>query len=47
MKLPAGCWDKSGSVVKPNKAVDGLQQSGSMWAKPFVAGVLVVNVGME
>ena len=31
MKLPDGCGDKSGEIVKLNKAVYGLKQAGRQW----------------
>ena len=32
MKLPDGCGDKSGEIVKLNKAVYGLKQAGRQWS---------------
>ena len=46
MKLPDGCGDKSGEIVKLNKAVHGLQQAGRQWSLRLTQ-VLVENAGME
>ena len=32
MKLPDGCGDKSGEIVKLNKAVYGPKQAGRQWS---------------
>ena len=45
-KLPDGCGDKSGKVVKLNKSVYGLKQAGRRWAMHLV-DVIVRKVGME
>ena len=46
MRLPEGCGDKSGEIVKLNKAVYGLKQAGRQWSlRP--TQVLVEKVGME
>ena len=46
MKLPDGCGDKSGKVVKLNKSVYGLKQAGRRWAI-HLGGVIVRKIGME
>ena len=46
MKLPDGCRDKSGKVVKLNKSVYGLKQAGRRWVM-HLGGVIVCKVGME
>ena len=46
MKLPDGCGDTSGRVVKLNKSVYGLKQAGRRWAMRL-GDVLVSKVGME
>ena len=46
MKLPDGCEDKSGEIVKLNKAVYGLKQAGRQGSLRFTQ-VLVENVEVE
>ena len=46
MKLPDGCGDKSGKVVKLNKPVYGLKQAGRCWAV-HLGDVIVRKVGIE
>ena len=46
MKLPGGCGDKSGEIVKLNKAVYGLKQAGRQWSLRLTQ-VLVEKVRME
>ena len=46
MKLPEGCGDKSGKVVRLNKGVYGFRQGACLWSKHFV-GVLIGRVGMK
>ena len=46
MKLPDGCGDKSGKVVKLNKSVYGLKQAGRRWAM-HLGDVIIRKVGME
>ena len=46
MKLPDGCEDKSGEIVKLNKAVYGLKQAGRQWSLRLTH-VLVEKVEME
>ena len=46
MKLPDGCGDKSGKVVKLNKSVYGLKQAGRRWAM-HLGDVIARNMGME
>ena len=46
MKLPDGCGDNSGRVVKLNKSVYGLKQAGRRWAMRL-GDVLVSKVEME
>ena len=46
MKLPDGCGDKSGEVVKLNKSVYGLKQAGRRWAM-HLGDVIVRKIGME
>ena len=46
MKLPDGCGDRSGKVVKLNKSVYGLKQAGRRWAM-HLGDVIARNVGME
>ena len=46
MKLPDGCGDKSGEIVKLNKAVYGLKQAGRQWSLRLTH-VLVEKIGME
>ena len=45
MKLPDGCGDKSGRVVKLNKSIYGLKQAGHRWAMRL-GDVLVSKVGI-
>ena len=45
MKLPDGCGDKSGEIVKLNKAVNGLKQAGRQWSLRLTQ-VIVEKVGM-
>ena len=46
MKLPDGCGDKSGEIVKLNKVVNGLKQAGRQWSLRL-AQVLAEKAGME
>ena len=46
MKLPDGCGDKSGKVVKLDKSVYGLKQNGRRWAM-HLGDVIVRKIGME
>ena len=46
MKLPDGCGDKSGKVVKLNKSVYGLKQAGRRWAM-HLGDVIVCKIRME
>ena len=46
MKLPDGCGDKSGKVVRLNKSVYGLKQAGRRWAM-HLGDVIVREIGME
>ena len=46
MKRPDGCGGKSGKVVKLNKSVYGLKQTGRRWAMQL-GDVIVRKVGME
>ena len=46
MKLPDGCGDKSGKVVKLKKSVYGLKQAGRRWAM-HLGDVIVRKIGME
>ena len=46
MKLPDGCGDKSGKVMKLNKSVYGLKQAGRCWAM-HLGDVIVRKIGME
>ena len=46
MKLPDGCRDKSGKVVKLNKSVYGLKQAGRRWAM-HLGDVIVRKVERE
>ena len=46
MKLPDGCEDKSGKVVKLNKSVYGLKQAGRRWAM-HLDGVIVCKMRMK
>ena len=46
MKLPDGCGEKSGKVVKLNKSVYSLKQAGRRWAM-HLGDVIVRKVGME
>ena len=45
MKLPNGCGDKNGKVVKLNKSVYGLKQAGRSWAM-HLGDVIVCKLGM-
>ena len=45
-RLPDGCGDKSGKVVKLNKSVHGLKQAGRRWAM-HLGDVIVRKIGME
>ena len=45
MKLPDGCGDKSGKIVRFNRLLYGLNQSGRQWAGLLVE--TVVEFGME
>ena len=46
MKFPDGCGDKSGKVVKLDKSVYGLKQTGRRWAM-HLGDVIVRKIGME
>ena len=46
MKLPIGCGDNSGEIVKLNKAVYGLKQAGRQWSLRLTQ-VHVEKVEME
>ena len=46
MKLPDGCGDKSGKVVKLNKSVYSLKQAGRRWAM-HLGDAIARNIGME
>ena len=46
MKLPDGCGDKSGKVVKLNKSVHGLKKAGRRWAM-HLGDVIVRKIRME
>ena len=46
MKLPDGCGDKSGKVVKLNKSVYGLKQADCRWSM-HLGDVIVRKIGME
>ena len=46
MKLPDGCGDKSGKIVKLNKSVCGVKQAGRRWAM-HLGDVTVRKIGME
>ena len=46
MKLPDGCGDKSGKVVKPNKSVYSLEQAGRRWAM-HLGDVIVCKIRMD
>ena len=45
MKLPDGCGDMSGKIVRLNRSLYGLKQSGRQWAGVLVE--TVVEFGME
>ena len=45
MKLPGGCGDMSGKIVRLNRSLYGLKQSGRQWAGLLVE--TVVEYGME
>ena len=45
MKLPGGCGDMSGKIVRLNRSLYGLKQSGRQWAELLVE--TVVKYGME
>ena len=46
MKLPDGCGDKSGKIVKLDKSVYGLKQAGRRWAM-HLGDVIIRKIGME
>ena len=46
MKLPDGCGDKSGKVVKLSEPVYGLKQAGRRWAM-HLGDAIVRKIGME
>ena len=46
MKLPDGCGDKSGKVVKLNKSVYSLKQAGRRWAM-HLGDVIVCKIKMD
>ena len=46
MKLPDGCGDKNGKVVKPNKSVYSLKQAGRRWAM-HLGDVIVCKIRMD
>ena len=46
MKLPDGCGDKIGKVVRFNKSVYGLKQAGRRWAI-HLGDAIVRKIGME
>ena len=45
MKLPDGCGDMSGKIVRLNRSLCGLKQSGRQWAGLLVE--TVVEYGMK
>ena len=45
MKLPDGCGDISGKIVRLSRSLNGLKQSGRQWAELLVE--TVVEFGME
>ena len=45
MKLPGRCVDWSGKIVRSNRSLYGLKQSGRQWAGLLVE--TVVEYGME
>ena len=45
MKLPDGCGDMSGKIIRLNRSLYGLKQSGRQWAGLLVE--TVVEFGME
>ena len=44
-KLPGGCGDVSEKIVRPNRSLCCLKQSGQQWARLLVE--TVVEYGME
>ena len=46
MKLPGGCRDKSGKVMKLKKSVYGMKQAGRRWTM-HLGDVIVCKIGME
>ena len=46
MKLPDGCGDKSGKVVKLNKSVYSLKHAGRRWAMHH-GNLIVRKIGMK
>ena len=45
MKLPSGCGDMSGKIVRLDRSLDGLRQNGLQWAGLLLQPV--VGYGME